>query len=346
MKTEAAILTDTSKPLEIVDLEIPKLKAGQVLVEIYYSGICGTQLMEIEGLKGEDKWLPHCLGHEGIGSIIEKHPSVSKVKVSDVVTLSWIKGLGQEGGGTKYKWGEKNVNAGSVTTFQKLAVVSENRVTKCSSIKPNPLDVLIGCAAPTGMGAVKKVLGAKRNQSLIVFGIGGIGLCSILMAKDLGLNPIIAVDKSETRLRLASNCGATEVYNSKKYSNEDLLRRFSDNLFDFAVEATGNIQVMESLMDYVKDKSGKSVIVGNAPYNSTISINPKDLNAGKSIMGTWGGNSSPEDDFSTYTEILHNNESELSKLSTKKFPLKNINQAIESMRNLKATRSIIDMSLT
>ena len=93
MKTEAAILVSTTKPLEIVDIEIPKLKQGQVLIELYFSGICGTQLMEIDGKKGKDIWLPHCLGHEGIGKVVEKHSSVSKVKIDDTVVLSGSKGL-------------------------------------------------------------------------------------------------------------------------------------------------------------------------------------------------------------------------------------------------------------
>ena len=345
MKTEAAILVSTTKPLEIVDIEIPKLKQGQVLIELYFSGICGTQLMEIDGKKGKDIWLPHCLGHEGIGKVVEKHSSVSKVKIDDTVVLSWIKGPGIEAGGTKYKWGQSNVNAGSITTFQKFAVISENRVTKYTTKKSSHLDVLLGCAAPTGMGAVKKVLNATSGQSLIVFGIGGIGLCSILMAKELGLDPIVAIDKSEARLELAKKCGATATYNSNKHGHENLVDKFCDTGFDFAVEATGNISVMENILEHVKNKTGRSVIVGNAPHNTKFSINPNELNAGKSIMGTWGGNSCPDEDLQTYAEILHKNDLNLSELSTTQFSLKDANLAIDSMRGLKETRSIIDMSL-
>ena len=87
MKTEAALLIETGKPLEVVTIEIPKLKPGQVLVEIAFSGACGTQLMEVAGAKGEDKWCPHCLGHEGSGTVLEIGSAVSKVKVGDKVVL-------------------------------------------------------------------------------------------------------------------------------------------------------------------------------------------------------------------------------------------------------------------
>src|ERR1700691_269476 len=117
MKTEAAILVQTGQPLVMAELEIPPLKPGQVLVEIAYSGACGTQVMEWRGDKGEDKWLPHCLGHEGTGKVMDVGASVSKVKRDDAVVLSWIKGTGIEAGGAVYAWNGKRVNAGAVTTF-------------------------------------------------------------------------------------------------------------------------------------------------------------------------------------------------------------------------------------
>ena len=78
MKTEAAILVEVGKPLVLAELEIPALKAGQVLVEIAYSGACGTQVNEVVGNKGEDKWLPHCLGHEATGKVLEAGSAVTK----------------------------------------------------------------------------------------------------------------------------------------------------------------------------------------------------------------------------------------------------------------------------
>ncbi len=97
MKTEAAILVELNKPLEVVSLGIPALRAGQVLVEIAYSGVCGTQVNEWLGKKGEDKWLPHCMGHEATGSVLEIGPGVTKVKPADKVVLSWLKGERRRG---------------------------------------------------------------------------------------------------------------------------------------------------------------------------------------------------------------------------------------------------------
>src|SRR5580692_6999246 len=144
MKTQAALLVQTGQPLVLADIETPALKPGQVLVEVAYSGACGTQVMEWRGDKGEDKWVPHCLGHEGTGTVREAGSAVTKVKPGDKVVLSWIKGSGIEAGGAVYSWGDKKVNAGAVTTFQRHAVVSENRLTPLPSELPMDISVLLG----------------------------------------------------------------------------------------------------------------------------------------------------------------------------------------------------------
>ena len=128
---KAAILINNRKPLVITDVELPKiLEFGQVLVKVFYSGLCGAQLNEIDGVKGKDKFLPHLLGHEGSGLVLNTGPGVTTVKKGDHVVLHWRPSLGIQSPTPKYKWGSKTVNAGWVTTFNNQAVISENRLTK------------------------------------------------------------------------------------------------------------------------------------------------------------------------------------------------------------------------
>src|SRR3954463_15943317 len=133
MKTQAAILVEQHKPLVIDEVEIPALGYGQVLVEIKVSRICGSQLGEIDGVKGPDRYLPHLLGHEGGGIVREIGPEVSHVKPGDHVVLHWRPGAGIQAGPAKYRLGSQTVNAGNITTFQNLTVVSENRLTRIPS---------------------------------------------------------------------------------------------------------------------------------------------------------------------------------------------------------------------
>ena len=155
MKTTAAILYQLNSPLQIEENEIPHLQEGQVLVKILFSGLCRSQLNEIKGFKGPDKFLPHLLGHEGSGIVQELGPKVRKVKKGDYVVLSWIKGKGREVPSTQYQKGNTTINSGAIATFIQYAVVSENRVTVIpKTIEPDVASVL-GCAVQIGAGIVE-----------------------------------------------------------------------------------------------------------------------------------------------------------------------------------------------
>ena len=150
-KTEAAILVEQRQPLVVEEIALPEtLDVGQVLVEIAFSGICGSQLGEIDGVKGVDKYLPHLLGHEGSGKVLGVGPGVSSVSVGDHVVLHWRPGDGIQSKTPTYEWQAKPLNAGFVTTFNRHAVVSENRVTRISKDYPLDLAALFGCAVTTG----------------------------------------------------------------------------------------------------------------------------------------------------------------------------------------------------
>ena len=115
---KAAVLNALNNPLSLRnDIELPKLRNGQVLVKLAYSGVCHSQLMEVRGKRGEDPYLPHLLGHEGSGVVIEVGPNVIKVKSGDAVVLGWIKGSGIDSGGVQYKCSDGILNGGGVTTF-------------------------------------------------------------------------------------------------------------------------------------------------------------------------------------------------------------------------------------
>ena len=90
MKTCAAVLYEVDQPLRIEDVEVPDLRPGQVLVKVAYSGVCHSQLMEARGKRGHDRYLPHLLGHEGSGVVVDVGEQVSKVQTGDRVVLTWI----------------------------------------------------------------------------------------------------------------------------------------------------------------------------------------------------------------------------------------------------------------
>ncbi len=345
MKTQAAILVETGKPLIMAELEIPALKPGQVLVEIAYSGACGTQVMEWRGEKGEDKWLPHCLGHEGTGSVIEVGAAISKVKPGDAVVLSWIKGTGIEGGGAVYGWDGKKVNAGGVTTFQRHAVVSENRLTPLPSGLPLETAVLLGCAAPTGMGAVLNVLGVRPGDSVAVFGTGGIGLNACMAAAFAGAMRIIGVDPNPARRALAKSFGATDALDPTGSDVVGEIKRLVPAGVDCAVEATGIPGVRDQAINATRMQGGRAVVIGNARHGATLTLNPGVFNQGKSLLGTWGGNSIPERDYPRFGRLLASGRFPLDELMSKPYRLSEATRALEDLAAGAIGRPLIAMHL-
>lgn len=345
MKTEAAILVELGKPLVLAELDIPSLKPGQVLVEIAYSGACGSQVNEAVGNKGEDKWLPHCLGHEATGVVLEPGSSVTKVKAGDKVVLSWLKGSGIEAGGCVYTWEGRNVNAGAVTTFQRHAVVSENRLTLVPADLPLDIAILLGCAAPTGMGAVMNTLNVKAGDAIAVFGTGGIGLNALMAAGFAGALPIIAIDPSPERRALAARYGATHVIDPAAGDVLAEIRKIVPQGVDVAVEATGLPAVMEQAVNATRNQGGRAVVVGNARFDARLALNPAVFNQGKSLMGTWGGDSVPDRDFGRFARLLSSGRYPAQELLSKPYRLADADQALKDLAAGKVGRPLIDMAL-
>jgi S-(hydroxymethyl)glutathione dehydrogenase/alcohol dehydrogenase len=345
MKTTAALLVQTGAPLVLAEIDIPALKPGQVLVEIAYSGACGTQVMEWRGDKGEDKWVPHCLGHEGTGTVLETGSAVTKVKAGDKVVLSWIKGNGIEAGGAVYAWGDKKVNAGGVTTFQRHSVVSENRLTLLPAELPMDLAVLLGCAAPTGMGAVYNVLKAQPGDAIAVFGTGGVGLHAVMAAALVGAMPIVAIDPNPTRRALAPLYGATHAIDPAATDVLAEIKKIVPQGVDIAVESSGVPAAMEMAVNATRQQGGRAVVIGNARHGAILSLNPSVFNQGKSLMGTWGGDSVPDRDYGRYARLLGAGRFPVGNLLSKPYALEQADQALQDLASGTIGRPLINMSL-
>lgn len=344
MKTTAAVLTEINKPLQIEELTIPPLKKGQVLVEVAYSGICHSQLNEIHGLKGEDKFLPHTLGHEGSGIVVEIGSDVTKVKPGDQVVLTWIKGSGHDVPSTKYSRKDGSiVNSGTISTFMTHAVISENRLVPITKEMPLKESALLGCAIPTGAGIVLNTAHVQPGQSVAVFGCGGIGLSVILAAKMVGASVIIAIDIREQKLTEAKKIGATHIIDASRQTVFDTIHSITGGQgVDFAIEAAGNRMTMEAAFKSVKDKGGLCILAGNLPAGHNISIDPFDLIKGKRIIGTWGGETDPDQDIQLYVSMYLEKKLNLHLIPVSFYGLEQINLAVKSLEDGNIGRAIIE----
>ena len=342
---KAAILVKQDSELIIDEVELPKnLQVGQVLVKVNVSGICGSQLGEIDGKKGKDNYLPHLMGHEGCGKVIEIGPGVKTVSVGEKVVLHWRKGAGIQSDTPTYKWRQKKLNAGWVTTFNEYAIVSENR---CTSIPTDVSDddaALFGCAVTTGFGVVENNAKLRLGESVMIFGAGGIGLNIIQASKLISAWPIIAVDIFDNRLELAKKFGATHTINSKKENVEKKLYQIiGEKSLDVFIDNTGIPRIIEKGYELTNSK-GRVVLVGVPPKNSNIGIYSLPLHFGKIILGSHGGESVPELDIPRYMKLLRNKKISFDGLVTRRYVLDDINSAINAMRiGSSAGRILIDL---
>jgi S-(hydroxymethyl)glutathione dehydrogenase/alcohol dehydrogenase len=345
MKGLAAILVEQKAPLALEEIEMPRLALGQVLVKVLCSGICGSQIGEINGVKGPDRYLPHLLGHEGTGIVLECGEGVRTVKPDDKVVLHWRKGAGLESIAPTYQSKIGKVNAGWVTTFNEMAIFSENRMTAIPGDFDPEIAALMGCAVTTGFGVINNNAQLKIGQSIAIFGAGGIGLNIVQAAAMVSAHPIIAVDLYDNRLTLAKSLGATHTINSAATDAEAEIRKIvGPGGVDVAVDNTGNVRVIE--MAYrLTGPRGRTVLVGVPPKESAAAIYTLPLHFEKTITGSHGGESRPDVDIPNYIRLCRSGKLDLHACMGKRYQLAEINQAIEDMRTgAIAGRALIVMS--
>jgi len=326
---KAAILVRQNAPLELCEVEIPPLGVGQVLVKVAYAGLCGKQLDEISGRQGDDPHLPHLLGHEGSGIVEAVGPGVRKVRPGDHAVLHWMKGSGIQSEPPRFHeplvppdgGSPRDISAGWVTTFSEYAIASENRVTKMPADAPLDVLALLGCAVTTGLGIVFRQARLMPGQSIAVFGCGGIGLSVIMAAKLVNAYPIVAFDKSERKLELACELGATHA-----------LRSHADARgFDVAVDAAGVPEIREWAYSATAE-DGMAVLAGVPHRDDQMTIDSFPLHFGRRLVGSHGGDTVPDVDIPRYYELYRRGVLPLDLLITDRVPLNFINNAVESMR--------------
>ena len=341
MKTLAAILVEQKKPLELCEVELPKLGYGQVLVEIKTTRICGSQIGEIDGVKGPDKYLPHLLGHEAGGVVLEVGPEVRHVSPGDRVVCHWRPGAGIDAGGSVYKWGGKPVNAGPITTFQKFAVISENRLTKV------PLDIdfelccLLADTLTTGFGVVARDARLEIGESAVVIGVGGIGLGTVLGAHLAGACPVIAVDLHDHKLTKAREFGATHTIHVGREDMATRAREILGGSADAVFDSTGNPEVIQSAWSITSPR-GRVILVGVMPSDRALSLNTLPLHYGKRIIGSEGGSSRPAEDIPNVIRISRERKIALAPMISHNFEISEINLAILEMRNGKCIHTLVE----
>jgi len=213
--SKAAVLVEPNAPLVIDQVTFPDPAPDQVLVKLFASGICHSQLHQIHRTpqtahRGTPAVFPSLLGHEATGVVVAKGSQVTHVREGDHVITTWVDRGAVEGASprssAKVQWHGQEVPAGPAT-WTEYALLSERLVVPLDNTVATDVTSIIGCAVLTGSGVILNTLDVRVNESVAVFGAGGVGLCAIAAAHIVGAYPIIAVDLSDVSWPLPSALG-------------------------------------------------------------------------------------------------------------------------------------------
>jgi Zn-dependent alcohol dehydrogenase len=328
-----AVLESLDSPLVLHKFSNVSPEAGQVKVRIEVSGLCGAQLLEIQGKKGNAAYVPHLLGHEGFGEVTVVGPGVSKVKAGDKVVLHWRKGSGADAYPPSFQSTTGlRVGAGRVSTICSETLVSENRLTKVSADLAPELGALLGCALTTAFGVVENQLALNLGDSVAVLGAGGLGLSVVSALKLKGCSSIQVVERQLGKEQLARSLGATDFHPSL------------DRPVNFIVDTIGSSEQVTKAISHLlpggtlvlltQESSGSGYLVPNGPLFNESGI---------AIISSQGGASNPDADIPRLASFLAQNEASWRPLITDTFSLDHVNKGLDCLKSGLAGRVLIQM---
>jgi S-(hydroxymethyl)glutathione dehydrogenase/alcohol dehydrogenase len=342
---KAIVLEALHRPLVVADVGLTPLSAGQVLVKNIVTGICGAQLEEIKGNKGNAGFVPHLLGHEACSLVEEVGEGVLKVKKGDKVVLHWRKGDGIESDFPRYIFKGKEITSGKVTTFSEYSIVSENRLTPVPQDTPSDLAALLGCALSTALGVIQGAACVRHGESVVVIGVGGIGLNLIRYAVQAGAYPVVAVDVADKEA-LARRVGAHFFINRREHTLALALEEVVGiSCADVIIPTIGDRETIQESVPLLSG-TGRYVMVGQPELGSSLELK----NAahffegeGKVFMATQSGGFNPTADIPRYIQMAKGGALNLDGIITRRTSLEGINEAIDEIRAGKAGRIMIDL---
>jgi S-(hydroxymethyl)glutathione dehydrogenase/alcohol dehydrogenase len=366
MKTKAAVAFQAGKPLEIADVELQGPRAGEVLIEIKATGICHTDAFTLSGDDPEGAF-PAILGHEGAGVVVEVGEGVNSVQVGDHVIPLYTpecrecnfclnpktnlcqsiretqgQGLMPDGSSRFSLDGEPILHYMGCSTFSNYTVLPEIAVAKVRKDAPFDKICYVGCGVTTGVGVVAFDAKVEPGSTVVVFGLGGIGLNVIQGARMVGASKIIGVDINDSKKGLAEAFGMTHFINPKEVDNvvESLIDATGGGA-DYSFECIGNVNTMRQALECCHKGWGESYIIGVAGAGQEISTRPFQLVTGRSWKGTAFGGARGRTDVPKIVDWYMDGKINIDDLITHTMPLQDINKAFDLMHEGKSIRSVV-----
>ncbi|XP_062963691.1 alcohol dehydrogenase 1C-like [Cynocephalus volans] len=366
IKCKAAVLWEVKKPFSIEEVEVAPPKAYEVRIKIVATGICRSDDHVISGNIASP--LPVILGHEAAGIVESIGEGVTTVKPGDKVIPLFTPQCGKcricknpesnfclkndlgkprgtmQDGTTRFTCrGKPAHHFVGVSTFSQYTVVDEIAVAKIDAASPLEKVCLIGCGFSTGYGSAVKVAKVTKGSTCAVFGLGGVGLSTIMGCKAAGASRIIAVDINKDKFAKAREVGATECINPQDYKEpiQEVLKEMTDGGVDFSFEVIGRLDTMLAALLCCHEACGTSVIVGVPPDSQSLSVNPALLLTGRTWKGAIFGGFKSKDSVPKLVADFMAKKFSLDPLITHVLPFEKINEGFDLLRSGKSIRTIL-----
>lgn len=350
IKCRAAILVEPNKSLIVDEVEFPDPASDQVLVKLFSSGVCHTQIHTMRRPPRPGHRLPTLLGHESTAVVVAKGRDVKHVKEGDHVLTTWVD---RNNSNTPLPpvshalndrpqsivmWRGKEVSA-SAATWAEYALASDRVVVPLPEDVPTDVTAIIGCAVMTGAGAIINTLQLRPGQSVAVFGAGGIGLCAIVAAAIVDAHPIVAVDVIEDKLAFARRLGATQTVNARKVEPVEAIQDLTGGGVDYAIDAVGLPQTQEQILRAVRvgypglNRGGTALLIGLTPPDAQARLDTSLFAGSRYFTRTSGGDCRPDRDFPLFVRWYREGKLKLNDLVTHRYTLDQINKAVEDLES-------------
>ena len=354
-----------SKPLVIETLELDPPGQGEVLVRIAAAGLCHSDLSVING--DRPRPTPMALGHEASGVVEALGPGVTDLEVGDHVVMVFMPSCGHclpcaegrpalcepgaaaNGAGTLLS-GARRLHDGAedvhhhlgCSAFADHAVVSRRSLVKVDKDLPLAEAALFGCAVLTGVGAVVNTAGVKAGQSVVVVGLGGVGLAAVLGAIASGASQIVAVDLAEPKLELARQIGATATVNATAPDAVEQVRALTRGGADFVFEMAGSIRALENAYRMTR-RGGTTVTAGLPPPSANLPVQVASLEADeRTLKGSYIGTCVPTRDMPRYVALYRAGRLPVDRLMSGHLKLDDINLGFDRLHSGEAVRQVIE----
>ena len=367
MDTRAAVAMAAGEPLRIETVQLEGPRAGEVLVEIRATGICHTDKYTLSGADPEGLF-PTILGHEGAGVVLDVGPGVTTLARGDHVIPLYTpecrecsyclsrktnlcqriratqgRGVMPDGTSRFSLNGKPLFHYMGCSTFSNHTVVPEIALAKVRTDAPFDKICYIGCGVTTGIGAVMFTARVEYGATVVVFGLGGIGLNVIQGARMVGASQIVGVDINPDRESLARRFGLTHFVNPRDVEGDLVahLVELTGGGADYSFECVGNPTLMRQALECAHKGWGVSTIIGVAAAGQEISTRPFQLVTGRRWIGSAFGGARGRTDVPTIVDWYMDRKIDIDSLITHTLPLERINEGFELMTRGESIRSVV-----